>query len=1241
VNPALAFLAPASRPFPKPLTIMSNPFYQQVEAQLRAYKQKYYRNLLLKGILLAFAAVLSAFLVVNVLEYFGNFSSLLRATLFYSFLSLAGITLFFWVAVPILRLLELHRPLSNEEAANQIGRYFPEVGDKLLNVLQLGTLSAAQTDLITASIEQKAQQLSVVKFTDAVNYQGNRRYLRYALPPFLILLVLFMFVPQLFTESTPRLVNYAKTFAPKAPFVFRLANQDLKVFKNEDLEIKLATQGSAVPSEAYLLLGDRRLKMDAKGGGEFVHSFKKIQKGFSFEFEASGFQSASYDVQVVERPNLSNFTAYLSYPAYLRKAEEKLINTGNLIVPQGTVVRWVFNTQQTEGVSLNFKSGKESLAAVGKGNNTFEFVKRAAASESYSVVLKNQFSTNKEAIEYFLSVIPDEYPTISLQQERDTALYNYLALGGNIADDYGISRLEFRYRVLRPGDAAAEGQGYKSVDLGHNPNVISQSYFHQVDLGQLDIKQGDRLEYYVQVWDNDGINGSKSSKTATQEFKLPDAREFAKEMESAAANTSNQMEGALKKAQELQKNLDEVQERLKGKKKLNWQDRQAIEELLKKKEELMKDIGQMQRQNQMLNERQERFGDRDQKVAEKAQQLQQLMDQVMDEETKRLYDELQKLLQQEFQNQNIQNTLEDIEKKQENIEKELDRALEMFKKLQFDEKLKETAKQLEQMSQEQKELAEETKQLAEKNLKEDKDNKADKKAKPEDQQKADKKAEEQASKEEKDAKDQKEAKDTDKKLNDSKDGKEQKDAKENKDAKEQKDAKKSEDGKQPEQKSGEPKPDQKQKPEQAQPESLEQLQEKQEELNQDFKELQEQMEQLEQMNQKLDKPQEMDKEQLEQLQKEIEQQQQQSQQQLQQKQPEKASQSQRKAAQKMQQMAQQMQQMQQSMEQQQQVEDYNDLRQILENLVKLSFDQENLMVQFRGIRQEDPRFVDLSQQQLKLKDNAKVIEDSLFALAKRVFQIQSFVTREVATMNDAMAQSLDELKKRNIPVAAGKQQLTMTSINNLALMLDETLHQMQQNMGQQMGGLQIVNKKRKPGEQMGEMQKSLNQQMQDLMKSGKSGRELSEELAKLAAQQQLIRKALKNATGGKQLKPGQKEGQNDGGNKGDGGDIGKLLDEMEKTEEDLVNKRLTQETVKRQKEILTRLLESEKALREREQDEKREAEQAKEQEKRRPADFSDYLKTKEKQIELLKSIPASLNPYYKKEVNEYFKKINE
>jgi len=96
---------------------------------------------------------------------------------------------------------------------------------------------------------------------------------------------------------------------------------------------------------------------------------------------------------------------------------------------------------------------------------------------------------------------------------------------------------------------------------------------------------------------------------------------------------------------------------------------------------------------------------------------------------------------------------------------------------------------------------------------------------------------------------------------------------------------------------------------------------------------------------------------------------------------------------------------------------------------------------------------------------------------------------------------------------------------------------------------------------------------------------------------------------------------------------------MEETEADLVNKQLTQETIQRQQDILTRLLEDENAEREREQDEEREGNRPGTYEQIAPKVFEEYIKTKEREIEQLRSVPPRLNPYYIKEVNNYFKRL--
>ena len=237
---------------------------------------------------------------------------------------------------------------------------------------------------------------------------------------------------------------------------------------------------------------------------------------------------------------------------------------------------------------------------------------------------------------------------------------------------------------------------------------------------------------------------------------------------------------------------------------------------------------------------------------------------------------------------------------------------------------------------------------------------------------------------------------------------------------------------------------------------------------------------------------------------------------------------------------------------------------------------------------------------------------------------------------------------RQTPMAAARQQHIMTSINNLALLFDEALQQMQKQAQQKpgKGSCDKPGGKGQPKPGMGsikKMQKSLQKQLEAMKKAmekgnkpgGKKpgdkdgegmgmpgGKGMSESLAKMAAQQAKIRQELNK------LKKG-------------GSGVNGLSKLMEETETDIVNKRITQQTINRQKEILTRLLESEKADREREWDEKRESKEGKEKVKGNPKLFFEYNNQKEQEVDLIKTTPPNLSNFYKKKVTQYFQNINQ
>ena len=209
-------------------------------------------------------------------------------------------------------------------------------------------------------------------------------------------------------------------------------------------------------------------------------------------------------------------------------------------------------------------------------------------------------------------------------------------------------------------------------------------------------------------------------------------------------------------------------------------------------------------------------------------------------------------------------------------------------------------------------------------------------------------------------------------------------------------------------------------------------------------------------------------------------------------------------------------------------------------------------------------------------------------------------------------------------------------------MLSESMEDMQKKMGEKMPGNQSCNKPGgknpkpgkggKPKDKMSEGQKKLGEDMKKMKDGPKGGQpgmsgQDAKSFAEMAARQAALRKALREL---------QKEQQQKGkGTK----ELQDIIDGMDKVEVDLVNKRLTNETLKRVDEIQTKLLESERAEREREYDEKRKAETAKDYERKMPPSLQEYLKKREAEVEFYKTVSPSLKPFYRNLVEEYVKTL--
>ena len=1120
---------------------------EQIRKKLFSFKRKYYFNLFLKGTIFTLAILTAYFLFAALLEYTLWLQPWGRLSIVLIFSGIALFCVALFLKKPLTFWLQ-KRGLGDEQSARLIGSLLPGVNDKLVNLIQLSRDSKDNSSLTYASVIQKSRQFEPISFETVIDLSENRKYLKYLLIPLGIILLLLIINSNILTQSTSRIVHFNQEYAPQAPFTFDLSESAPVAFFNEDYTLNVSIQGEVIPTTAYFISGSQRLKLDGLGDGLFQFTFEKIQEPKKFQVEAAGFYSKSYDIKIVNRPELINFDVQLEYPKYLGRKPESLANSGNLEIPEGTVVNWSLKTANANSASIAFEPDDKPERMQSPDKQAFTYKKSFTSPSRYEVRLKNEYSDNKDKILYTVDVVKDQYPQIAVNNFKDSVLYKRVVLGGTIADDYGVTQLQLEFHVK---NSRQEEVLKKQVNIPITKNQLQQSYFFNWNVDSLKLKPGEQLEYFLSVWDNDGVNGRKSTRSAQYSFAVPGKDELITNISKSQSEAEQKISEGLDKAKKLQDQIDEASQKLKGKQDLDWQDKKKLEEILEQKKNLDQFINQLKDQNRLLEQKKDAFTEQDERIKEKAEQIQKLMEELLDEETRKLLEELEKLLQEKTDVNQLEKLLDKLNKNSQNLEKELERTLELFKQLQLEYKIDQLVQDLDRQVEEQEALKERTEQLEEK---QDQDKKS---------------------------------KDNPKKSDEKSKG---------------------EDAETPSREKSE----------------SEKLAEEQENLAEDFKKTEEKMEEIKELREELDQNGKMpDQEQME----EIEQHQQNSQQELQENNPSDSKQQQQKAIQKMQEMKEQMQSMQNSMMMEMDMANIESLRQILHGLIKLSFDQENLMKQFGELNQNDPRFNTIAQQQLKLKDDAKVLEDSLLALSKRDEMMGSFITREITNLNDHLEKVIDANRERRRPQAASEMQLTMTSINNLALMLDSHFDMLMQMMAQAKGTMKKGKGKNQP-KSLSQMQQMLNQRIQDLKNSGKSGRQLSEELAEMAAEQERIRRALQEM---------QQNIKQQGGHPG-GDDIpGK----MEETETELVNKQLTERLIQRQREILTRLLEAEKSMREQEMDEERKGETAKDYEKEMPKAIEEYLRLKEKEVELLKTVPPKLYPFYKKEVNEYFKRIGD
>jgi len=489
---------------------------EEIKNKLEAYKSKYYQRQLLVGLLSFIILTLSTFLLLAFLEHNLWMSSVARTILFFLFLFTSLGSLYTLVIAPLLKYIKVRHGLKDEEAANEIAQFFPKIEDRLLNLLQLGNESVNNNQLIHAAIEKKALELKTLPFVKAVDFSVTKKYLL-ILGSVLFFFAIASFInPTMISESPKRIARYNEVFVRKAPFTFNLMNSEFRAFKGEDYTLNLEIEGGALPDEVFLINNNTKFILPGKEG-KYEYTFERILNSQEIKFEASGFYSKKYLIEVVERPDLVSMNIFVTSPDYTGGARRVVTNTGDLTIMEGSIVRWEIDANSTEYGEIIFDSDTSALSRLNQ--DQFVLEKRIFNSSPYNISLRNEFTQNKSKLNYSIKTIEDQFPKVQAEFFPDSASYEYITLAGSISDDYGFSRLALNYRKN-------DSELFQTIPLEINNASTTQSFYANWSIDTLNLQAGNRLEVYISVKDNDQVNGAKTSKSKTFVLQIPTEEEI-------------------------------------------------------------------------------------------------------------------------------------------------------------------------------------------------------------------------------------------------------------------------------------------------------------------------------------------------------------------------------------------------------------------------------------------------------------------------------------------------------------------------------------------------------------------------------------------------------------------------------------------------------------------------------------------------------------------------------------------
>jgi hypothetical protein len=666
--------------------------FNNIQSKLQEFINKYYKNELIKGILLFIAIGLLYLIFTLFIEYFLWLNPFSRTILFWLFIFVEIALLVIYIFIPLSKIYGLKKGISEIDASKIIGKHFPEVSDKLLNMIQLKNVEYG-SELIEASIEQKSRELQPIPFKKAIDFSGNKKYIKYTLIPVVIWFLIYITGNStILNDSFARVVNYKTAYEQPAPFSFKVLNGSLNVVEGEPFSLQIETIGNTIPEDAKIHFSNENYYLEKKDLRLFEYNFTRIKKSVIFFIEANGIVSKNYQINMIATPVITNLKMVVNYPNYTGKRNEVIENTGNAIVPQGTTINWQIETHQATNISF-ILGDNNSTSFKQNTKDFFSYSEKLYKTINYKIATSNDYLKNHESLNFQIDVVSDEHPKIIVKSDIDSISRGPVQFIGQLSDDYGLKKLQLVYY----------DKLNQTVIKTHEIEISKSSFtdFYYVFPEDILIDEGLNYELYFEVFDNDAVNGSKKTKSRIFNYYNKTEKELKEELLKEQKETISSFSKTLEKSKQSNSEVEKFKNELQKKAEINWNDTKKLEQFVKRQsqyQEMFKKQTEQLEQNLSEQPNIESLREKKEDLKKRIEETKKLADQ---EKMLKELEELSKKINKE----ELTEKLKELAKKNKQNEQSLERILELTKRFYVEQKANQISEKLKELAKKEGELA--------------------------------------------------------------------------------------------------------------------------------------------------------------------------------------------------------------------------------------------------------------------------------------------------------------------------------------------------------------------------------------------------------------------------------------------------------------------------------------------------------------------------------------------------------